>query len=307
MSSPIVRLVLLVLLGVLLVDGLQADDWLDGRFETAAINVNSFSPTGSEADQQFKLKQKAADEVASVVANRVASVNSNEVTDGLAGREIIRSASNATNRIEDFELNSRSGETTGKGAAAVNATLAKQPRLFSLNLDKDGLLTLFWTVNAEQRHILFELKLSLPNQVNAPFLAFGFSAYGGFENADLCVLWNDDQGKFHFQDTWTDANGFINLDKQNDCELLSTKRVGNQIYLLFKRKFNTCDSHDFKLTKGTNHLLYALGNGQLEAVYGLRLASIKRKGFTRVSLFKSKQIPPLLNPGMATLLLGVLL
>ena len=293
-SAHIVRLVLLLLL---LMVGVQADDWLDGRFELGAINVNSIRPASSEADQ-FKLKQKTADEVASVLNKANSAVVNNEVTGGLSGGIIKSVGSNATNRIDDFELNSRP-DATGKNAstAAANSTLAKQPRLFSINLDKDGLLTLFWTVNAEQRHILFELKLSLPNQVNAPFLAFGFSAYGAFENADLCVLWKDANDKFHFQDTWTDANGFINLDKQNDCELLSTKRVGNQIYLLFKRKFNTCDSHDFRLTKGTNHLLYALGNGQLEAVYGLRLASIKRKGFTRVSLFKSKQIPPLLDPG----------
>lgn len=196
-------------------------------------------------------------------------------------------------KLEDFELNSPSQYQKD----TTNSTLSKHPRLFSTNLDKDNLLTLFWTVNDEQKHILFELKFSLPTQVNAPFLAFGFSSYGQFENADLCILWNDEKNKYHFQDVWTDSNGFINLDKQNDCELLSTKKINNQIYLLFKRKFNTCDKHDFKLEKGTNHLIYALGNGQLDQVYGIRLSSIKRKGLTRVSLFKSKQIPPLLDPG----------
>lgn len=279
MKSPIVECSLLFAL-LLLQRTLAAsgDDWLDGKFELSQIERTAAKDLATFAEVD---KSPAAGQVI------------NEIINSADQRSADQRSGNRTNRIDDFELNNSPSNTT-----AGNSTLSpKQPRLYSLVLDKDHLLTLFWTVNREQRHILFELKLTLPNQVTAPFLAFGFSAYGAFENADLCVLWNDEKGKFHFQDTWTDVNGFINLDKQNDCELLSTKKVGNQIYLLFKRKFNTCDSHDFRLTKGTNHLLYALGNGQLEAVYGLRLASIKRKGFARASLFKSKQIPPLLNPG----------
>ena len=295
MKSPMVAVLLLVLAS----GAVKTDDWLDGKFELSQIEQTAtVKLAGNEAG---KLKQKLNDGMSSkqkLDAGIKSEINS-EVNNEVTG-EIIKSTDgrlvNTTNRIDDFELNASQAPSD-----APNATLsAKQPRLFSIGLDPDHLLTLFWTVNHEQRHILFELKLSLPNQVSAPFLAFGFSAYGAFENADLCVLWEDEKSRFHFQDTWTDANGFLNLDKQNDCELLSTKKVGNQIYLLFKRKFNTCDSHDFKLTKGTNHLLYALGNGQLEAVYGLRLATIKRKGFARVSLFKSRQIPPLLNPGRMT-------
>lgn len=282
MKSPIVECSLLLLAVLLQHAFAGADDWLDGKFELSQIERTAANHPGLPAfDDKFKSKPPANSEVISEIIKSAVQRPANQT---------------ATNRIDDFELNNSSPNTTASNAA--NSTLSPmQPRLYSLTLDSDRLLTLFWTVNHEQRHVLFELKLALPNQVSAPFLAFGFSAYGEFENADLCVLWNDEKGKFHFQDTWTDANGFINLDKQNDCELLSTKKVGNQIFLLFKRKLNTCDPHDFRLTKGTNHLLYALGNGQLEAVYGLRLASIKRKGFARVSLFKSKQIPPLLNPG----------
>ena len=299
MKSPIARCVLLALLQLVV----RAEDWLDGRFDLSTIERTANSAKLTSVANDFQLKQKinsagSIDEINSRQTGEPNAGLNGELGDELSGAKIKSTGhrpANATNRIDDFEMASSSPETAGRDAA--NETLAKHPRLFSLTLDKDRLLTLFWSVNDEQRHVLFELKLSLPNQVNAPFMAFGFSAYGAFENADLCVLWNDEQGKFHFQDVWTDANGFINLDKQNDCELLATKKVGGQVYLLFKRKFNTCDAHDFKLTKGTNHLLYALGNGQLEAVYGVRLASIKRKGFARASLFKSKQIPPLLNPG----------
>ena len=286
MSSKVLEILLLLSLQVCLSRSSSDDVWMDTRFDLKQINQNDFSSKGT-GERNALDSNKINLDFATSSANRAsAATNKTDSTD--------------QRKIEDFQLNS-AADTNDRTNSTLSAT--QHPRLFSLVLDPNGLLTLFWSVNHEQKHVLFELKFNLPSQVNAPFLAFGFSSYGQFENADLCVLWNDDKNKFHFQDTWTDANGFLNLDKQNDCELLSTKKVGNQIYLLFKRKLNTCDKHDFKLEKGTNHLIYALGNGQLEQVYGLRLSTIKRKGFVRASLFKSKQIPPVLNSGKQHLFL----
>lgn len=255
----------------------QTDEtWLDTRIDLKDLDQQTHSPIDQKNHQTND------------------KLNFDLISSSFSSNQSNDSTSKKSNRIENFDLNS---SFTSTETSQINATLSdRSPRLYSIILDDDRLLTLFWTVNYEQKHIIFELKFNLPNQVNAPFLAFGFSSNGQFENADLCILWNDvDKNRFHFQDTWTDSNGFINLDKQNDCELLSTRRISNQIYLLFKRKFNTCDRHDFKLEKGTNHLIYALGNGHLEQVYGLRLTNLKRKGFIRTSLFKSKQIPPLLD------------
>lgn len=268
----------------------STDDWLDTKVDLKQISqsilIDEFDQNLNDENAKIKSKLDRNDASKSIIINKT----------------------NDQNKIEDFEFNLPSDLNKDLNKNQTNSSsLKQQPKLYSLILDKDHLLTLFWTVNYEQKHILFELKFNLPNQVNSPFLAFGFSSYGQFENADLCVLWSNEQNKYHFQDTWTDSNGFLNLDKQNDCELLSTKKVANQIYILFKRKFNTCDKHDFKLSKGTNHLIYALGNGQLDQVYGLRLASIKRKGFIRASLFKSKQITPFLNPGLNSLLLSFLI
>ena len=278
---------ILLILFTLKHTSIQSENWLDTKFDLTQIGDQSTN--GNFKNEQDKIDFSNNKENDDVLKSGVRKQKINEFQPAQSTNQ-----TNEQNKIDDFELNK---STDDSNKDQPNSTLSlKQPRLFSLILDKDHLITLFWTVNYEQKHILFELKFNLPNQVIAPFLAFGFSSYGEFENADLCILWNDAKNRFHFQDTWTDLNGFINLDKQNDCELLSTKKSGNQIYLLFKRKFNTCDKHDFKLEKGTNHLIYALGNGKLEQVYGLRLNTIKRKGFTKVSLFKSKQIPPLLNP-----------
>lgn len=48
-----------------------------------------------------------------------------------------------------------------------------------------------------------------------------------------------------FKDAWSDANGQVSLDRQQDYELLEAKQNPDGIQLLFKRPFSTCDPRDY--------------------------------------------------------------
>lgn len=47
------------------------------------------------------------------------------------------------------------------------------------------------------------------------------------------------------QDTWTDDDGKIHVDLQQDCENFTWKRQNNVTYFTFSRKLDTCDEHDY--------------------------------------------------------------
>ncbi len=47
------------------------------------------------------------------------------------------------------------------------------------------------------------------------------------------------------QDVWSDSEGHVSLDSQQDYELIEAKHTPGRFYLLFKRRFNTCDPRDY--------------------------------------------------------------
>jgi len=63
-------------------------------------------------------------------------------------------------------------------------------------LDTRGDFELFWDVDSVAETIQFRL---VANVNKDDLLAFGFSDYGEPEDADLCVMWTDLQGRHFFQ------------------------------------------------------------------------------------------------------------
>lgn len=47
------------------------------------------------------------------------------------------------------------------------------------------------------------------------------------------------------QDAWSDSEGRVSLDSQQDYELLETQQKPDGYHLLFKRPFSTCDPRDY--------------------------------------------------------------
>lgn len=50
---------------------------------------------------------------------------------------------------------------------------------------------------------------------------------------------------FLLQDAWSDSEGHVSLDSQQDYDLIETKQEPDSFYLLFKRPFSTCDPKDY--------------------------------------------------------------
>lgn len=50
---------------------------------------------------------------------------------------------------------------------------------------------------------------------------------------------------FLLQDAWSDSEGHVSLDSQQDYELIVAKQTPAGFYLLFKRPFSTCDPRDY--------------------------------------------------------------
>lgn len=56
---------------------------------------------------------------------------------------------------------------------------------------------LFWTIDYDLKEIKFEVRATLENKFD--WFALGLSDYGDIKKSDLCFLWSDHQGRFHFQ------------------------------------------------------------------------------------------------------------
>ncbi|XP_074594272.1 dopamine beta-hydroxylase-like [Brevipalpus obovatus] len=161
--------------------------------------------------------------------------------------------------------------------------------VFQTALDGSDRFRLFWSVNYDLKSVNFEVRLRT-NRINQWF-AIGLSDYGEVSNADFCIIWFDYDSKVHFQDTWTDSQGFVNLDTQDDCILVKYKREGHLLRFLYQKDFDTCDEKDKIIEDGTSHIVWAIGKGPIEHEYGLNLLD-NEHGFQRVSLLKPSEIAP---------------
>ena len=158
-----------------------------------------------------------------------------------------------------------------------------KPIFFQQQLDSRNKHRIFWSLDYTTETATIEVRANLNK--SRDWFAIGFSDYGEIVNADLCVLWFDSDGKSHFDDTSTDADSFINVEEQNDCQFLKLSHLGNTIRLVFQRKFQTCDPKDYVIEEGTTHVVYATGRGPLKHLSNIR-ASDTEHGFIRTRFLK---------------------
>lgn len=70
---------------------------------------------------------------------------------------------------------------------------------FHSQLDARGRVNLYWKIHYPEKYLLLEVRAQLHDLLLRPFVAIGFSDYGNWTNADLCVLWLDKRRRMHFQ------------------------------------------------------------------------------------------------------------
>ncbi|XP_068925696.1 dopamine beta-hydroxylase [Petaurus breviceps papuanus] len=159
---------------------------------------------------------------------------------------------------------------------------------YKVPLDPKGILELSWNISYTEEVIYFQL---LIKELKYGVI-FGMSDRGEFDNADLVVLWSDGENAY-FGDAWSDANGQIHLDSQQDYQLLKAPKTPEGRLLLFKRPFSTCDPKDYLIEDGTVHLVYGFLDKPSSSLEAINTSAIQ-KGLQRVQLLK----PNISIPGM---------
>ncbi|KAK2120557.1 hypothetical protein P7K49_001943 [Saguinus oedipus] len=94
-------------------------------------------------------------------------------------------------------------------------------------------------------------------------------------------------------DAWSDQNGQIHLDPQQDYQLLQVQRTPEGLVLLFKRPFGTCDPKDYLIEDGTVHLVYGILEKPFQSLEAINTSGL-RMGLQRVQLLK----PDIPNPAL---------
>ncbi|KAG8509447.1 Dopamine beta-hydroxylase [Galemys pyrenaicus] len=173
-------------------------------------------------------------------------------------------------------------------AALQGSAPPESPFPYSIPLDPEGTLQLSWNVSYAQETVHFQL---LVRGLEAGVL-FGMSDRGQLENADLVVLWTDG-GSAYFADAWTDQQGHVHLDPQQDYQLLQAQRTPEGLSLLFRRPFSTCDPRDYVIEDGTVHLVYGVLEQPFRSLEAIDTARL-RTGLQRVQLLKPNVSVPAL-------------
>ncbi|KAF7378854.1 hypothetical protein HZH66_015088 [Vespula vulgaris] len=143
--------------------------------------------------------------------------------------------------------------------------------------------TFHWRVDLMSK--LVKVEIHYTGDQNTWF-AVGFSDYGEFKLADYCILWIDWHQQTQLQDAWSDVEGKLIVDKQQNCENFAWKRRGNLTKFTFTRKFDTCDEHDYIIERGTTHIVWLKGRGPLTSLAGLKINDSKSSGMARTELLR---------------------
>ncbi|XP_020493768.2 dopamine beta-hydroxylase [Labrus bergylta] len=169
------------------------------------------------------------------------------------------------------------------------------PMPFRVPLDPQGDLHLAWNISYANKEVYLELRVKeLKHGV-----VLGMSDRGDLTDADLVVLW-DSGSKSYFGDAWSDSEGHVSLDSQQDYELIEAKQKPDGFYLLFKRPFSTCDPRDYLIEEGTVHIFYGLLDQPLTSLEHLNLSRI-HTGVQRVLMLRPDTLSPTLPPDVETL------
>ncbi|XP_016144316.1 dopamine beta-hydroxylase-like [Sinocyclocheilus grahami] len=166
---------------------------------------------------------------------------------------------------------------------------------YHIPLDPSGQLELSWNISYPTQEVYLELKVK---ELHHGVL-LGMSDRGEPTNADLVLLW-DDGHKSYFGDAWSDNEGRVMLDTQQDYELLETHQSTEGFFLLFKRPFSTCDPHDYIIEEGTVHIIYAMLERPILSLHELNISRLQ-PGIQRVLLLRPDAPSPALPRDVRTL------
>ncbi|KAM3599493.1 uncharacterized protein V6R79_006896 [Siganus canaliculatus] len=189
-----------------------------------------------------------------------------------------------TNAVEVSELTS-----------VPSSPLPPLPMPFRVPLDPRGELQLAWNISYANQEVYMELRAKELKYG----VVLGMSDRGELTNADLVVLWNTGAKSF-FGDAWSDSEGHVSLDSQQDYELIEAKQKPDGYYLLFKRPFSTCDPRDYLIEEGTVHVIYGFLDQPLSSLDQLNLSRI-HTGIQRVLMLRPDTPSPTLPPDVETL------
>ncbi|XP_070811803.1 dopamine beta-hydroxylase [Pituophis catenifer annectens] len=172
---------------------------------------------------------------------------------------------------------------------ALQGTEPRESFPYKVPLDPQGLLELSWNISYHLEEVHFRI---VAKELKYGIL-FGMSDRGGFQEADLAVLWSDGV-QFYFADAWSDQDTQLHMDAQQNYHLLGARRIGGGLSLLFKRPFATCDPKDYLIEDGTVHLIYGILEKPASSLQAINVSALLRKGLQRVQLLKPKiRVPPL--------------
>uniref|UniRef100_A0A3P8WJ24 Dopamine beta-hydroxylase n=1 Tax=Cynoglossus semilaevis TaxID=244447 RepID=A0A3P8WJ24_CYNSE len=175
-------------------------------------------------------------------------------------------------------------------APKASIPLPPLPMPYQVSLDPRGELQLAWNISDANQEVYIRLTATAKLKYG---VVLGMSDRGELTNADLVVLW-DSGAKTYFGDAWSDANGQVSLDRQQDYELLEAKQNPDGIQLLFKRPFSTCDPRDYLIEEGTVDIIYGVLDQPLASLEQLNLFSI-HTGMLSITMLQYG-IPPTQMP-----------
>ncbi|TRY74120.1 hypothetical protein DNTS_026669 [Danionella cerebrum] len=174
--------------------------------------------------------------------------------------------------------------------ASYQAPMAENrvPLAFHVPLDPAGQLELSWNISYPTQEVYLEVRVKDLQHG----LVLGLTDRGEPTNADLVLLWNDGH-KSYFGDAWSDNEGRVLLDSQQDYQLLDTHQSTEGFFLLFRRPFSTCDPHDYVIEEGTVHIIYAILEQPIRSLQDLNISRLQ-PGVQRVLLLRpDTPSPPL--------------
>ncbi|KAG7322978.1 hypothetical protein KOW79_014324 [Hemibagrus wyckioides] len=166
---------------------------------------------------------------------------------------------------------------------------------YHVPLDPAGQLELFWNISYAKQEVYMELRAK---ELSHGVL-LGMSDHGEPTNADLVLLWSDGH-KSYFGDAWSDDDGQVTLDSQQDYELLDARNTPEGFSLLFRRPFSTCDPHDYVIEEGTVHLIYSILDRPIRSLRDLNVSRLQ-PGVQRVLLLRPDTPSPSLPLDVRTL------
>nr|XP_046163418.1 dopamine beta-hydroxylase-like [Oncorhynchus gorbuscha] len=195
--------------------------------------------------------------------------------------------------VASYQVDPAASPSRGGSTPTSTSTPVQLP--YHMPLDPRGHLHLSWNISYPLQELYLEVLCSEMKHG----LVLGMSDRGELTNADLVVLWDDGHQSF-FGDAWSDSQGHVSLDSQQDYQLMDTRQTPEGFSLLFKRPFSTCDPRDYIIEEGTVHLIYGVLDQPIRSLQQLNLSQIET-GVQRALLLRPDTPPPSLPRDVQTL------